>query len=103
MLPVFGPLFQGLDFSAHVGPGGPFVFLSWFVILLAVNLQTSFLTPPFGFTLFCMRGILPAPLDMMHLYRGIVPFVLLRVLGITLVLAFPGLALWLPRVTGLLN
>jgi len=103
VLPVFGPLLQGLDFSAHVGPGGPIVFLSWFVVLLAVNLQTSFLTPPFGFTLFCMRGILPAQLDMMHLYRGIVPFVLLQLVGMTLVLSFPGLALWLPRVSGLLN
>jgi TRAP-type mannitol/chloroaromatic compound transport system permease large subunit len=71
--------------------------------LLAVNLQTSFLTPPFGFTLFCMRGILPAQLDMMHLYRGIVPFVLLQLVGMTLVLSFPGLALWLPRVSSLLN
>lgn len=103
VLPVFGPLFQGLDFSAHVGSGGPIVFLSWFVVLLAVNLQTSFLTPPFGFTLFCMRGILPAPLDMMHLYRGIIPFVVLQLVGMTLILAFPDLALWLPRVTGLLN
>jgi len=103
VLPVFGPLLQGLDFSAHVGPGGPIVFLSWFIVLLAVNLQTSFLTPPFGFTLFCMRGILPASLDMMHLYRGIIPFVVLQLIGMALVLVFPDIALWLPRVTGLLN
>jgi tripartite ATP-independent transporter DctM subunit len=103
VLPVFGPLLAGLDFADHIGSSLPVVFMSWFVVLLAVNLQTSFLTPPFGFTLFCMRGILPAPLDMMHLYRGIIPFVLLQLVGMGLILAFPDLALWLPRVTGFLN
>jgi tripartite ATP-independent transporter DctM subunit len=103
VLPLFAPLLRELDFSAHIGPGGSVVFLTWFIILLAVNLQTSFLTPPFGFTLFCMRGILPPPMTMTDLYRGIVPFVALQMIGLMLTLTLPEMVLWLPRVTGLLN
>lgn len=73
------------------------------MITLAVNLQTSFLTPPFGFTLFCMCGTLPPELGMASLYRGIVPFVLLQLAGLALVIAVPDLVLWLPRRAGLLN
>ena len=51
------------------------MFLTWFIILMSVNLQTSFLTPPFGFTLFYMKGIVPPAITMAHIYRGIVPFV----------------------------
>ena len=101
VLPVFAPLLQGLDFSSHAGAG--VMFLTWFIITLSVNLQTSFLTPPFGFALFCMRGTMPPQVTMAHLYRGIVPFVLLQVVGLTLCISFPGIALWLPRVTGLLD
>ncbi|MCZ7660208.1 MAG: TRAP transporter large permease subunit [Xanthobacteraceae bacterium] len=103
VLPVFAPMLQGLDFSQHLGPGPNVVFLTWFVITLAVNLQTSFLTPPFGFTLFCMRGTLPPEVGMASLYRGIVPFVLLQLAGLALVIAVPDLVLWLPRRAGLLN
>ncbi len=103
VLPLFGPLLREVDFSAHLGDPRGVVFLTWFVILLAVNLQTSFLTPPFGFTLFCMRGILPPPLTMVDLYRGILPFVVLQMIGLILTLTLPDLALWLPRTTGLLN
>jgi tripartite ATP-independent transporter DctM subunit len=101
VLPVFAPILQGLDFSAHVGTG--VVFLTWFIIALSVNLQTSFLTPPFGFALFCMRGTVPPEVTMAHLYRGIVPFVLLQLAGLVLTIAFPQLVLWLPRATGMLD
>jgi TRAP-type mannitol/chloroaromatic compound transport system permease large subunit len=103
VLPLFVPLLQSLDFSAYLGGEAQILFLTWFVIALAVNLQTSFLTPPFGFALFCMRGTIPPPLTMGHLYRGIIPFVLLQLGGLALTLLFPEIVLWLPRYTGLLN
>lgn len=101
VLPIFAPILQGLDFSEHVGGSGV-VFLTWFVILLAVNLQTSFLTPPFGFTLFCMRATVPPSVTMGQIYRGIIPFVILQVTGLALTIVFPEIALWLPRRLGLL-
>jgi TRAP-type mannitol/chloroaromatic compound transport system permease large subunit len=62
---------------------------------MAVNLQTSFLTPPFGFALFYLKGIAPKEVKIQSIYLGIIPFVLLQVLGLILVLAYPNLALWL--------
>ncbi len=70
---------------------------------LSVNLQTSFLTPPFGFTLFCMRATVPPEVTMAHIYRGIVPFVLLQLIGLAITIGFPEFVLWLPRYVGLLN
>jgi TRAP-type mannitol/chloroaromatic compound transport system permease large subunit len=67
-------------------------------ILVAVNLQTSFLTPPFGFALFYMKGVAPSVVKMQDIYRGIIPFVVLQVIGIAIVLLFPQLALWLPSL-----
>ena len=103
VLPVFAPVLQGVDFGPHIGEGAPIVFLTWFIILMSVNLQTSFLTPPFGFTLFYMKGTVPREVTMAHIYRGIIPFVLLQIIGLTLVMAFPQLALWLPRSVGFLD
>jgi tripartite ATP-independent transporter DctM subunit len=102
VLPIFAPILQGLDFSNHIGGGAGVVFLTWFVILLSVNLQTSFLTPPFGFTLFCMRATVPPSVTMGHIYRGIAPFVILQLTGLVLTIVFPEIALWLPRWLGLL-
>jgi TRAP-type mannitol/chloroaromatic compound transport system permease large subunit len=102
VLPVFAPILQGVDFGPHIGAGGPIVFLTWFVIMLSVNLQTSFLTPPFGFTLFYMKGTVPPSINMGHIYRGIIPFVVLQLLGLGVIIAFPNVALWLPRVAGFL-
>jgi TRAP-type mannitol/chloroaromatic compound transport system permease large subunit len=92
-----------VDFGAHIGGGGPIVFLTWFIIMMSVNLQTAFLTPPFGFTLFYMKGTVPPSVTMGHIYRGIVPFVMLQLLGLVLVIAFPEIVLWLPRKVGFLN
>ncbi len=94
VLPIFAPLLATLDFGDHVAK--PEI-VYWFAILLAVNLQTSFLTPPFGFALFYMKGICPPQVRLGEIYRGIVPFVILQLLGLALCIAFPGLALWLPR------
>jgi tripartite ATP-independent transporter DctM subunit len=103
VLPVFAPVLQGVDFGPHLGEGGPVLFITWFIIMMSVNLQTSFLTPPFGFTLFYMKGTVPASVNMGHIYRGIIPFVMLQVIGLMLVIVFPELALWLPRAAGFLN
>jgi len=95
VLPVFAPLIKTLDFGAHV-PQEDIVY--WFVILLAVNLQTSFLTPPFGFALFYIKGIAPKEVKIQSIYRGIIPFVILQLVGLILVMIFPQLALWLMKV-----
>jgi tripartite ATP-independent transporter DctM subunit len=95
VLPVFAPIVAELDFGDHVAR---IDVVYWFAILLAVNLQTSFLTPPFGFALFYMKGVAPPEVRIQHIYKGIVPFVMLQLVGLGLVLAFPDLALWLPRV-----
>ncbi len=103
VLPVFAPVLQLVDFGPHIGSGGPIIFLTWFVIMMSVNLQTSFLTPPFGFTLFYMKGTVPPSIGMGHIYRGIVPFVVLQLVGLLLVVIFPQIALWLPKSVGFLN
>jgi tripartite ATP-independent transporter DctM subunit len=70
----------------------------WFTILMAMCLQTSFLTPPVGFALFYLKGVAPAEIELGHLYRGIAPFVGLQLLGVALLFAWPRLATWLPSV-----
>lgn len=70
----------------------------WLGILLAINLQTSFLTPPFGFSLFYLRGAAPKEVTTGQIYQGIVPFIVLQVVGMSLIWLLPGLATWLPRV-----
>jgi tripartite ATP-independent transporter DctM subunit len=70
----------------------------WFCILLAVNLQTSFMTPPFGFSLFYLKAVTPPEVTTGHIYRGIIPFVIFQLIGLMLVVLFPQLATWLPRL-----
>ena len=70
----------------------------WVAILIAINLQTSFLTPPFGFSLFYLRGVAPEQVRTIDIYRGILPFVLLQIIAIILVYCLPQLALWLPSI-----
>ena len=68
----------------------------WLAILIAVNLQTSFLTPPFGFSLFYLRGVAPPEIPTTAIYLGVAPFIGLQVLGMTLIYFLPALATWLP-------
>ncbi|MFW5833598.1 MAG: TRAP transporter large permease [Pseudomonadota bacterium] len=70
----------------------------WLAVLIAINLQTSFLTPPFGFSLFYLRGAAPPEVTTVALYRGVIPFILLNLLGILVIYLFPPLATWLPGV-----
>ncbi len=101
VLPVFTPILAKLDFSDHLGSAA--YFMPWFGTLVAVNLQTSFMTPPFGATLFYMRGTVPPGVTITDIYRGMYPFVALQVVGLMFCIAYPQIALWLPRATGLLD
>ena len=83
IVPVVAPIFAQYDLN-----------LVWVGILLAMNLQTSFLTPPFGFSLFYLKGVAPKEVTTQHLYRGIVPFVLIQLLFLAAVLLFPDLVLF---------
>ena len=85
VVPIVGPILLKMDIDPV-----------WLGVMIAINLQTSFLTPPFGFALFYLRGVAPAAIKTWDIYRGIVPFVLIQVLGLGLVAAFPALATWLP-------
>ncbi len=69
----------------------------WFCILIAVNLQTSFMTPPFGFSLFYLKAVTPPEITTGDIYRGIIPFVILQLIGLLTVVFFPVLATWLPK------
>ena len=77
--------------------------LVWFGVMIGANLQTSFLTPPFGFALFYLRGVAPDEVSTRDIYRGALPFVGLQVTVLALIIAVPGLVDWLPRVAGALS
>ncbi len=87
IVPVVAPIFQSLGID-----------LLWIGVLIAMNLQTSFLTPPFGFSLFYLKGVAPAGITTGQIYRGIIPFVIIQLVGLTLVLLFPETVSWLPDV-----
>ncbi|RYH12312.1 TRAP transporter large permease subunit [Tropicimonas sp. IMCC6043] len=98
IMPLMLPIIHGLDLAI---PGFDQVrdpSVVWFAILVAVTLQTSFLTPPVGFALFYLKGVCPPGVTLGHIYKGIVPFVLLQLLGLFIVFEFPALTTWLPSV-----
>ena len=70
----------------------------WFVVMMAVNLQASFLTPPFGYALFYIKGVDPVGIDIRKVYRGIVPFVILMLIGLLICASFPDAIMWLPNL-----
>ena len=74
--------------------------LVWLATMICVNLQTSFLTPPFGWSLFFLRGVAPPEVTTRDIYRGIVPFVGIQVMAVVIVFFFPGIATWLPKAIG---
>ena len=88
-VPLFLPIFAAAN-----------VDLVWLAMLITVNLQSSFLTPPFGWALFFLRGVAPPQITTRHIYAGVVPFVALQILGIVLVFFFPAIATWLPKAIG---
>ena len=89
-LPIFLPILRGLDFSAHVG--SPELATIWLAVLFALVLQTSFLTPPFGFSLFFVKGASPPSVRIADVYRGVLPMVTLQLVMIAIVLAWPVVA-----------
>lgn len=101
VLPIFAPILKAVDFTPHLAANKDF--LVWFIILVAVNLQSAFLTPPFGFALFYMKGTVPPSVTMMHIYRGIIPFVMLQLLAVAVCMIWPETVLWLPRMAGFLD
>jgi tripartite ATP-independent transporter DctM subunit len=101
VLPIFAPILLKVDFTPHIAENKDF--MVWFVILVAVNLQSAFLTPPFGFALFYMKATVPPSVTMAHIYRGIVPFVALQVLTVALCMIWPEIILVLPREFGFLD
>ena len=72
--------------------------MMWLAILIAINLQTSFLTPPFGFSLFYLRGAAPPEVTTGQIYAGVAPFILLQLIAITIVWLAPPIATWLPAL-----
>jgi tripartite ATP-independent transporter DctM subunit len=101
VLPIFGPILAKYDFSDHIGNNA--ALMTWFGTLVAVNLQTAFMTPPFGATLFYMKGTAPPGVTMTDVFRAMYPFVALQVLGLLLCIYFPGISLWLPRLAGFIE
>ena len=87
VVPIFTPIAADLGFNPL-----------WFAMLICVNLQTSFLTPPFGYALFYFKGVAPPEYTMADIYKGILPFVVIQLVGLGLMVAFPQIITWLPSV-----
>jgi TRAP-type mannitol/chloroaromatic compound transport system permease large subunit len=85
VIPIVGPVIYGGSLDPK-----------WVTIMIAVNLQTSFLTPPFGFALFYLRGVAPKSVTTGHIYRGVIPFVLIQVVGLALLWLFPEIVTIIP-------
>ena len=96
VLPLLAPVIAGLDFGIGAVNGLDQPVLVWFVMLIAVTLQTSFLTPPVGFALFYLKGVCPPEIKLTDIYKGVVPFIILQLLGLGALILFPEVALWLP-------
>ncbi|NOY61958.1 MAG: TRAP transporter large permease subunit [Gammaproteobacteria bacterium] len=86
VVPILAPIAAGMDIN-----------LLWFAVLIAMNLQTSFLTPPFGFSLFYLKAVAPKTVKITQIYRGIIPFVVIQIIVLALLMLFPELTLWLPE------
>jgi TRAP-type mannitol/chloroaromatic compound transport system permease large subunit len=88
VIPIVGPVIYAAD-PALMPP-------AWITILIAVNLQTSFITPPFGFALFYLRGVAPPEVTTMDIYKDVLPFVVIQVIGLALLWNFPIITTFLP-------
>ena len=98
ILPLLAPVIGGLsilmpDYGVIDQP-----VLIWFLVLVAVALQTSFLTPPVGFALFYLRGVAPNEVQLIHIYKGVIPFIILQLIGLGIIMKWPQLVLWLPSL-----
>lgn len=86
-VPLFVPIIETLGFDPI-----------WFAVLFIVSMQTAYITPPFGYNLFYMRAVAPPEITINQLYRAVIPFILLQVIGLALIVIFPDIALWLPKL-----
>ncbi len=96
ILPLLTPVIAGLDFQVEGFGVLDQPVLVWFVMLIALTLQTSFLTPPVGFALFYLKGVCPPEIKLTDIYKGVVPFIMLQLLGLAMLIMIPTLATWLP-------
>ena len=96
ILPLLAPVISALNLQINGFGVVDFPNLTWFALLVAVTLQTSFLTPPVGFALFYLKGVCPPGVALTDIYRGVIPFIILQLVALTLVFLFPELVTWLP-------
>ena len=98
ILPLVAPVISTLGFQieGHGVVDNPE--LVWFVVLIAVSLQTSFLTPPVGFALFYLKGVAPPEVELVDIYKGVVPFIILQLIGLLIIAIWPQLVIWLPAL-----
>lgn len=87
MIPIISPIVKKVGFDPI-----------WFAILVCVNLQISYLSPPFAYSIFYLKGISPPGVELKHIYRGVLPFMILQIAGLMICILFPQIVLWLPRV-----
>ena len=85
VVPIVGPILLAMGLDPV-----------WLGVMIAINLQTSFLTPPFGFALFYLRGVTPKDVSTLHIYKGVMPFIVIQLIGLCLIAYWPQLATWLP-------
>ncbi len=85
VVPILAPIAEMMDIS-----------LLWFAILIAMNLQTSFLTPPFGFSLFYLKATAPSEVRIQHIYKGVIPFVIIQMIVLAILMFYPEIVHWLP-------
>jgi tripartite ATP-independent transporter DctM subunit len=95
ILPLVGPIIA--DMAFELGFESSTTALIWFTVLFAVVLQTSFLTPPVGYALFYVKGVAPPEIGVKHIYRGVMPFIVLQLIGATTIFLWPTVVTWLPR------
>ncbi len=87
LIPVLSPIIKSQGFDPL-----------WFALLVCVNLQTSYLTPPFAYSIFYLKGVAPKSVEVAHIYRGVIPFLMLQLIGLTLCIIFPKIVTWLPAL-----
>ena len=96
ILPLLGPVITNLNLQINGFGVVDYPNLTWFALLVAVTLQTSFLTPPVGFALFYLKGVCPPSVTLLDIYRGVIPFIVIQLIALVLVFLFPELVTWLP-------
>ncbi len=96
ILPLLGPTITNLNLQINGFGVVDYPNLTWFALLVAVTLQTSFLTPPVGFALFYLKGVCPPSVTLLDIYRGVIPFIVIQLIALVLVFLFPELVTWLP-------